>query len=415
MRRCRQRAAAGRAPTSRRGRFQEHQPRVQAPRWVDALDASCSPRVGGRRVAADLRHAEGGQRRRDLRAGTAIRPSPGSGTRRVLLQLDGVNVVTDPAMEHRASPLSWAGPRRLGRRVSPSSTFLGSTWSSSRTITTIISISRRSRDWPRRTIRCSWCRSDSRVVSRTTGSPSRGAGLVADARRTAACASSACLRSTSQPTDPVGSRPPSLVVVGRDRLEPPILLQRRHRLLRRVQRGRQSASALRSRRGPIGAYRPPRSCSSSTRLRSRPCKRPRICGAGCCSGIHWGTFDLADEPLDEPPRRMLAEASRRGIGYLSAPGSSRSGRPGAGKIRLEHAQPGADRRGRARHQRAARLPPGARRLRRGPLSAPASMPSSRCAPATRPRAPRPDASRASTDSTCAGGFARSPPRRRSRS
>ncbi len=28
-------------------------------------------------------------------------------------------------------------------------------------------------------------------------------------------------------------------------------------------------------------------------------------------GIHWGTFDLADEPLDEPPRRVLAEASRR--------------------------------------------------------------------------------------------------------
>jgi len=31
-------------------------------------------------------------------------------------------------------------------------------------------------------------------------------------------------------------------------------------------------------------------------------------------GIHWGTFDLADEPLDEPPRRMLAEAARRGMG-----------------------------------------------------------------------------------------------------
>jgi N-acyl-phosphatidylethanolamine-hydrolysing phospholipase D len=30
-------------------------------------------------------------------------------------------------------------------------------------------------------------------------------------------------------------------------------------------------------------------------------------------GIHWGTFDLADEPLDEPPQRMLAEARRRGI------------------------------------------------------------------------------------------------------
>jgi N-acyl-phosphatidylethanolamine-hydrolysing phospholipase D len=29
-------------------------------------------------------------------------------------------------------------------------------------------------------------------------------------------------------------------------------------------------------------------------------------------GMHWGTFDLADEPLDEPPRRFLAEAERRG-------------------------------------------------------------------------------------------------------
>lgn len=31
-------------------------------------------------------------------------------------------------------------------------------------------------------------------------------------------------------------------------------------------------------------------------------------------GIHWGTFDLAEEPLDEPPRRMVAEASARDIG-----------------------------------------------------------------------------------------------------
>jgi hypothetical protein len=29
--------------------------------------------------------------------------------------------------------------------------------------------------------------------------------------------------------------------------------------------------------------------------------------------IHWGTFDLADEPLDEPPLRMLTEIRRRGI------------------------------------------------------------------------------------------------------
>jgi L-ascorbate metabolism protein UlaG (beta-lactamase superfamily) len=30
--------------------------------------------------------------------------------------------------------------------------------------------------------------------------------------------------------------------------------------------------------------------------------------------MHFGTFDLADEPLDEPPRRFLAEAARRGLG-----------------------------------------------------------------------------------------------------
>jgi N-acyl-phosphatidylethanolamine-hydrolysing phospholipase D len=30
--------------------------------------------------------------------------------------------------------------------------------------------------------------------------------------------------------------------------------------------------------------------------------------------IHWGTFDLAEEPLDEPPRRLETEARRLGLG-----------------------------------------------------------------------------------------------------
>jgi L-ascorbate metabolism protein UlaG (beta-lactamase superfamily) len=30
-------------------------------------------------------------------------------------------------------------------------------------------------------------------------------------------------------------------------------------------------------------------------------------------GIHWGTFDLADEPPEEPPQRLLAEIHRRNI------------------------------------------------------------------------------------------------------
>ena len=31
-------------------------------------------------------------------------------------------------------------------------------------------------------------------------------------------------------------------------------------------------------------------------------------------GMHFGTFDLSDEPLDEPPRRFLAEVRARGLG-----------------------------------------------------------------------------------------------------
>jgi N-acyl-phosphatidylethanolamine-hydrolysing phospholipase D len=36
-------------------------------------------------------------------------------------------------------------------------------------------------------------------------------------------------------------------------------------------------------------------------------------GARTMVAMHWGTFDLADEPLDEPPVRMIAEIQRRNI------------------------------------------------------------------------------------------------------
>jgi N-acyl-phosphatidylethanolamine-hydrolysing phospholipase D len=39
-------------------------------------------------------------------------------------------------------------------------------------------------------------------------------------------------------------------------------------------------------------------------------------------GVHWGTFDLTDEPLDEPRRRFAAEVARRGLAaarYGTAP------------------------------------------------------------------------------------------------
>ena len=48
-----------------------------------------------------------------LRAGTVNRSVTWVGHATVLLQLDGVNVLTDPNWSERASPLTWAGPRRL--------------------------------------------------------------------------------------------------------------------------------------------------------------------------------------------------------------------------------------------------------------------------------------------------------------
>ena len=38
----------------------------------------------------------------------------------------------------------------------------------------------------------------------------------------------------------------------------------------------------------------------------------RLCGAEAALGHHWGTFQLTDEPMTEPPQRLRAEWERRG-------------------------------------------------------------------------------------------------------
>jgi L-ascorbate metabolism protein UlaG (beta-lactamase superfamily) len=60
------------------------------PRWIDAAPGPAPPRcVDGRQLRVTLvNHAT------------------------VLLQLDGLNLLTDPIWSERASPVSWAGPRR---------------------------------------------------------------------------------------------------------------------------------------------------------------------------------------------------------------------------------------------------------------------------------------------------------------
>ncbi|HSK28634.1 MAG TPA: MBL fold metallo-hydrolase [Candidatus Limnocylindria bacterium] len=63
----------------------------------------------------------------------------------------------------------------------------------------------------------------------------------------------------------------------------------------------------------IGAYLPP-AIMKAVHLTPEEAVQAFIdLDARALLGIHWGTFDLAEEPLDEPPERMLAEIRRRNI------------------------------------------------------------------------------------------------------
>jgi N-acyl-phosphatidylethanolamine-hydrolysing phospholipase D len=63
----------------------------------------------------------------------------------------------------------------------------------------------------------------------------------------------------------------------------------------------------------IGAYVPPEIMKTVHTTPEEAVQTLVDLNARTLLGIHWGTFDLAEEPLDEPPRRMLAEINRRNI------------------------------------------------------------------------------------------------------
>src|SRR5881296_1329790 len=69
---------------------------------------------------------------------------------------------------------------------------------------------------------------------------------------------------------------------------------------------------------PIGAYRP---ADMMHLVHTTPEEALRIgldVRARRIVAMHFGTFDLADEPLDEPARRFRREAERRGLGLDQA-------------------------------------------------------------------------------------------------
>ena len=63
----------------------------------------------------------------------------------------------------------------------------------------------------------------------------------------------------------------------------------------------------------IGAYLPPQIMRFTHTTPEQAVQAFEDLRARVLLGIHWGTFDLAEEPLDEPPRRMRAETERRGV------------------------------------------------------------------------------------------------------
>lgn len=65
---------------------------------------------------------------------------------------------------------------------------------------------------------------------------------------------------------------------------------------------------------PIGAYEP-QAMMHTVHVNPEEAVQAAIdVGAKKVLATHFGTFDLADEPVDEPPRRFRVEAGRRGLG-----------------------------------------------------------------------------------------------------
>jgi L-ascorbate metabolism protein UlaG (beta-lactamase superfamily) len=64
---------------------------------------------------------------------------------------------------------------------------------------------------------------------------------------------------------------------------------------------------------PIGAYDPPWFMQRAHLSPEQALQAFRELGAGAFLAMHWGTFKLSDEPLDEPPARLEAERARLGL------------------------------------------------------------------------------------------------------
>jgi N-acyl-phosphatidylethanolamine-hydrolysing phospholipase D len=63
----------------------------------------------------------------------------------------------------------------------------------------------------------------------------------------------------------------------------------------------------------IGAYEPPAIMRLTHTTPEEALALFTAVRARTFVAMHWGTFDLADEPIEEPPRRLRLAAERQGL------------------------------------------------------------------------------------------------------
>ena len=281
-------------------------PRVALPFFWRRLRASRRPRPGAaKRVPHDP---------------TALTRNPGLtwiGHASFLVRLDGATFLTDPVWSDRASPLSFAGPRRLVPPGVPLEAL-------PRVDFALLSHDHYDHtDLP--TVRLLAGRGVPFVVPRGVGELVRGAGgVVAAELGWWENASAGGVTVTCVPSRHFSGRSfrdrnrrlwAGFVVSGATRrfyhAGDTAIFDGFAEIGRRT--GPIDIALL-----PIGAYEP-RAMMGPIHLNPEEAVRAALdLDARHVVGMHFGTFDLSDEPLDEPPKRFLSEAARRGLANRAA-------------------------------------------------------------------------------------------------
>jgi L-ascorbate metabolism protein UlaG (beta-lactamase superfamily) len=252
--------------------------------------------------------------------GRALRATPGAATvtwighSTLLVQLDGVNLLTDPQWSERASPLSFAGP---GRVVAP-----GLRFEDLPAIHAVLVSHDHYDHLDAPTVRRLWTAHRPRFLV-PLGLKAWFAGLGIDGvdeldwweSRTVEGLTLVCVPAQHWSARTLWDANRRLwsgwAVLGRSRrlyfagdtgYYRPLFQEIGRRL------GPFDLGAL-----PIGAYLPPVMMRLSHLTPEEAIQAMGDVRAERLLPIHWGTFDLAHEPLGEPPVRLEAEGRRRGL------------------------------------------------------------------------------------------------------